>query len=140
MNISGMNHISIIVKDVDASRKFYCDVLGFQEVPRPPAFKFAGAWFVKGNAEIHLVQQGDASQPPGDIPAQPTPDKDIARARHHAFTVDDLDSLLERLRQNNIGVVLGPRNRSDGVMQTYVFDPDMHLVEFVVYPADYANR
>ena len=53
---------------------------------------------------------------------------------------DDLDSLLEHLRKNNVQVVLGPRNRSDGVMQTYVFDPDMHLVEFVVYPPDHANR
>lgn len=140
MNISGMNHISIIVKDLDTSRKFYCDILGFTEVPRPPSFEFPGAWFVKGNAEIHLVREDAASQPPGDTPAQPTPDKDIARARHHAFTVDDQAALLEHLRKHNIEIVLGPRNRSDGVMQTYVFDPDMHLVEFVAYPPDYTKR
>lgn len=140
MNISGHDHVAIIVQDLDASRHFYCDILGMSEVPRPPSFTFPGAWFKKGNAELHLVHIDAASQPPGDTPAQPTPEKDIARARHHAFRVDDMDAVLQRLREYNVEIVLGPRNRGGGVWQTYCFDPDRHLVEFISYSDSNENR
>lgn len=129
--ISAWDHYAIVAKDLDACRHFYCDILGMTEVPRPPSFHFAGTWFRKGNVELHVIREDAASQPPGDTPAQPTPELDIARARHHAFRVDNMDEVLKRFKEFNIEVVLGPRNRSDGIMQTYVFDPDRHLVEFV---------
>lgn len=134
MNIIGHDHVAIIVKDIDASRYFYCDILGMTEVARPPSFKFPGAWFKKGNAELHLVHIDAASQPPGDKTAHPTPENDIARARHHAFVVDDMDAVLKQLRAHNIEIDLGPRDRGGGVLQSYCFDPDEHLVEFIYYP------
>lgn len=135
-----MDHVALIVADVEASRHFYCDILGMTEVPRPPSFKFPGAWFKKGNAELHLVHIDGASQPPGDYPAQPTPERDIARARHHAFMVDDMDAVLARLKEHHVEIALGPRDRGGGVLQVYCFDPDRHLVEFISYPDKYANR
>ena len=132
--ISAWDHYAIVTHDLNACRHFYCDVLGMEEVSRPPSFHFSGTWFRKGSAEFHVIQIDAASQPPGDTPAHPTPDKDIARARHMAFTIDSTEEVLKRLRECNVEVVLGPRNRSDDVMQTYCFDPDGHLVEFVEHP------
>ncbi len=134
MNISGWDHYALVVNDLDVTRHFYCDILGMTEVQRPPTFKFHGAWFRKGTAEMHVIQIDAASQPPGDTPAQVTPELDIARARHHAFLVDDMDAVLARLKECNIEVVLGPRSRGDGAKQTYVMDPDGHLVEFITAP------
>jgi catechol 2,3-dioxygenase-like lactoylglutathione lyase family enzyme len=134
MNISGWDHYAIVARDMDACRHFYCDVLGMAEVPRPASFKFPGAWYRKGSAELHVIRIDAASQPPGDTPAEVTPELDIARARHHAFVVDDMDAVLERLREHNIEIVLGPRDRGGGVLQTYCFDPDRHLVEFISFP------
>ena len=129
IEITDINHVSIVVKDVQASKIFYCDILGMEEVPRPATFTFDGAWFRKGDAEIHLIQINDASQPPGDTPAQPNEHADIARARHIGFAVKDMDETVRVLNEYNIPIVEGPRPRGDGIIQTYCFDPDDHLVE-----------
>ncbi len=134
IKITDLNHVSTVVKDVARSRDFYCGVLGMQEVPRPHTFKFDGAWFRSGSAEIHLIQLNDASQEPGDAPAYPTPHADIARARHHGFAVEDMNEVVRCLREHNVEIVLGPRPRGDGAIQTYVFDPDGHLVELHTLP------
>ena len=39
-----LNHISRVVKDVQASIEFYCNVLGFTMIKRPSSFHFEGAW------------------------------------------------------------------------------------------------
>lgn len=129
--ISAWDHYAIVSHNLDACRHFYCDILGMSEVARPPSFRFPGAWFRKGSAELHVIRHDAASQPPGDTPAETTPELDIARARHHAFHIDDMDAVLKRLHEFNIKIVLGPRNRGGGVWQTYCFDPDHHLVEFI---------
>ena len=134
IEITDINHVSIVVKDVAASKKFYCDILGMEEVARPHTFNFDGAWFRKGQAELHLIQLNDASQPPGDTPSQPTEHADIARARHIGFAVTDIDEAIRVLGRHNIEIVLGPRPRGDGAVQTYCFDPDGHLVEIHSLP------
>lgn len=40
-----INHISRVCSDVDATRRFYRDVLGFVEIKRPD-FDFDGSWYV----------------------------------------------------------------------------------------------
>lgn len=52
--ITSVNHIGIIVRDVGLSIKFYADVLGLQAVNRPK-FDVHGAWFTGGNLEFHLI-------------------------------------------------------------------------------------
>ena len=69
IQIKDLNHVSIIVKDVETSKRFYCDILGMEEAPRPSNFDFEGAWFRKEGAEIHLVQANEAVQSPGDGPS-----------------------------------------------------------------------
>lgn len=41
-----INHISRVCRDVDATRRFYRDVLGFVEIKRPDSFDFDGSWCV----------------------------------------------------------------------------------------------
>lgn len=43
--IRGLQHVSLCVLDVDASARFYSDVLGFAEVKRPESFDFDGCWY-----------------------------------------------------------------------------------------------
>ena len=42
-----LDHVTVVVGDLEASRTFYVDVLGMLEVPRP-AFSFDGLWFQSG--------------------------------------------------------------------------------------------
>lgn len=55
MAIDGLDHITLNVAELDASRRFYVDVLGLREGDRPP-FDSPGAWLYSGDRPIvHLV-------------------------------------------------------------------------------------
>jgi catechol 2,3-dioxygenase-like lactoylglutathione lyase family enzyme len=135
LSIQSLHHISLVVRDVAASKQFYCQVLNMQEAARPANFKFSGAWLRAGTAEIHLIQADDAIQAPGDGPAHPTDRHGPTFARHFCLQVNDVEQMLATLRLHNISIVAGPRPRGDGPTQTYVFDPDGHLVELVCLAA-----
>lgn len=129
IEITDLNHVSIIVKDVETSKRFYCDILGMEEAPRPPNFDFEGAWFRKGGAEIHLVQANEAVQPAGDAPANPTQQRDLTFARHMSFGVNDINKAIRTLEENQVPIVKGPRPRGDVAVKLYCHDPDGHLIE-----------
>jgi catechol-2,3-dioxygenase len=43
VEIRRLDHAALLVKDVERSRRFYGQVLGMEEVPRPSNFTFPGA-------------------------------------------------------------------------------------------------
>ena len=131
IQITDLNHVTLVVRDLDASRRFYREVLGMVEAPRPERMTttFQGAWMRQGSAEIHLIQADWSCQPAGDAPAVPNERADVGRARHIAFAVADLDAARAHLAGHGVAVVLGPRGRGDGVTQMYCYDPDGHLIE-----------
>jgi catechol 2,3-dioxygenase-like lactoylglutathione lyase family enzyme len=122
-----LQHCGLVVGDLDRSRRFYGDVLGLEEVSRPPNFTFAGAWFRLGDTELHLLAQSDTTGRAGQAP----PGRSIAGglASHFALEVDDLASWQERLRAHDVAVASGPMPRGDGVNQLFVLDPDGFVVE-----------
>ena len=131
LEILGLHHVSLIVRDVAASQRFFCEVLGMEAVPPPPSFKFVVAWVRKGPAELHLVQADDAVQAPGDKEIWQRPDRDATFARHVCLQINNVDALVERLRIHQVPIVAGPRARGDGPTQTYIHDLDGHLIELV---------
>lgn len=135
IQITDLSHVSLIVSDMDASARFYGEVLGLEEVARPATFKFNGKWFRRASAEIHLIHASESTQQPGDGSAQPTERSPIARTRHLAFAVQDADETLEALAWHGVEVVQGPQSRGDGATQIYCFDPDGHLVELHTPPS-----
>ena len=44
--LASLNHISIVCRSVEASLRFYTDVLGFVPIRRPGSFDFNGAWYI----------------------------------------------------------------------------------------------
>ena len=134
IEITEMNHVTLVVRNPKAARAFYGGVLGMDEAPIPRGFNAGTMWFRKGRAEVHLLHSSTSTQEPGDRPANPTERGDLGRARHVAFAVKDLDAAQERLAQHGVSVVLGPRPRGDGPIQLYCYDPDGHLVELHTLP------
>ena len=122
----GLQHVALIVSDLDASRRFYGEQLGMEELQRPASFGFAGAWYRAGGQEIHLIGAADTSAQPG---WGSRPRTDVGLAAHLAFEVDDLDTECERLRSIGVDACSAARPRGDGVVQIYFEDPDGHLVE-----------
>ena len=116
-----IDHVALHVADLDASAAFYSGVFRLQEIP---AAAKGRRWFSLGKGvALHLL--GERSAPVADD-----------RSVHLALTSDNLEPILQRLRDRRIpwsdfagnpgGVSTG---RSDGVRQIFLRDPDGYWVE-----------
>jgi glyoxylase I family protein len=126
-----LDHAGLLVADAARSRAFYVDGLGLPEIPRPSNFDFPGFWVAVGDQQLHIIGEAE----PGRARAAHTcwRDDELARgyATHLALQVDDFEAYLAGLRERGIGLVGGPRDRGDGMMQAYVADPDGHVIEIM---------
>ena len=56
MEILDLNHVALGVSDVPRSIRFYEEIVGLKQKPRPD-FDFEGAWFALGETrELHLIE------------------------------------------------------------------------------------
>ena len=131
LQVKYLDHVTLIVKDLEASRRFYVDVLGLREVERP-GFSFPGKWFQAGGTQIHLILEHEASGPAG----QPFESQKTSSRHHHfAFQVDDARAAASRLEELGVPFVARPKERPDGYIQVFVNDPDGHVVELCSAPS-----
>lgn len=116
--ISGLNHITLAVTDLDRSMVFYRDMLGCVLRAQWPD----GAYLEAGSLWLCLAREDERGQ-------RPRPDY-----THIAFSVSDEDDpvLAERLRAS---CTLWRQNRSEGD-STYFLDPDGHRLEVHVGSLD----
>jgi catechol 2,3-dioxygenase-like lactoylglutathione lyase family enzyme len=127
ISVASFDHVTIICADLEATRRFYVDVLGMTEVARP-AFGFPGLWFQLGDVQIHATQQSpEAGQAGwGDRGGTIT-----SRGHHIAFAVDDVTKALEVVQKLGVRIASPLQQRPDGFKQIYLYDPDCHVVELV---------
>lgn len=126
IRVKHIDHVTVVVEDLDASRKFYVHALGMQEVPRPK-FSFDGLWFQAGPTQIHLILEHAQSSKAGV--AEPSAAMQLSRTHHFAFEVDDAHAAARRIIELGIPIVSGPKERPDGAVQVFVCDPDGHVIE-----------
>ena len=124
MNILGLDHAALLVKDVERSRQFYCQVLGMEAIPG-----LGTIWLAKGSAQIHLLgesEQGRAAQASGTYY-----DDDLAdgHTTHIAFEVEGLEEAQRHLKEHGVAIVCGPRPRGNDGEQLYIRDPDGYVIE-----------
>jgi catechol 2,3-dioxygenase-like lactoylglutathione lyase family enzyme len=55
ITVQRIEHVAVVVSDVERAKAFYGGVLGLTEVPRPESFDFAGAWYRNGPTDLHLT-------------------------------------------------------------------------------------
>ncbi len=134
MRIHTLDHIALLVKDVERTRQFYGRLLGLEEIPRPQSFDFPGAWFAIGTQSLHIIGESETGRTRQVQPGNYRPDElALGRATHLAFEVDDLQETVAYLNDKDVQIVGGPRPRGDGVMQLYVCDPDGYVVELFAW-------
>jgi catechol 2,3-dioxygenase-like lactoylglutathione lyase family enzyme len=122
-----LQHVGLIVTDLERSRRFYSDALGLEEVPRPPNFTFAGTWFRFGGTEIHLLAEADTTGRAGA--PDPGPSAAFGLVSHIALEVEEFDAALARLTENDVPLIGGPMPRGDGFVQVFFRDPDGYVLE-----------
>jgi catechol 2,3-dioxygenase-like lactoylglutathione lyase family enzyme len=108
----GVLHVALLVNDLEASRRFYGEGLGFAEIARP-AFGDEGAWFQVGDQQVHLT----------------VTDQPLARSvQHFAVHVRDLDEAVAELEAKAIKVHRVPPQPTPN-RQAVVWDPSGNLIE-----------
>jgi catechol 2,3-dioxygenase-like lactoylglutathione lyase family enzyme len=122
-----IQHVGLVVADLERSRRFYADALGLEEVPRPPNFAFAGAWFRFGGTELHLLAESDSTGGAGQGDAGAGAERGLTH--HLAFEVDDLGAACARLDRAGVALTGGPMPRGDGYTQVFFLDPDGYVLE-----------
>ena len=117
MKIVELNHVALIVSDLEASSRFYHDILGLPPLQRP-AFSFPGAWFRIGAAqELHLIAGRTAAL-----------ENEGSRAGHFAMRVPDIQAAASHFKEKRLKF-RGPLDRPDGAQQIFIEDPDGHTIE-----------
>lgn len=127
LQVTGLDHVTIVVHDLAATRRFYVELLGMREVPRP-AFSFSGQWFQAGETQIHTILEFPGSGPAGQGAGA------NSRGHHFAFRVADAQAAADELVARGVELVSPPKLRPDGALQLFVQDPDGHLVELCSGP------
>jgi len=130
MDIEAIHHVSLGVTDLERSRKFYREVLGLEELPRPP-FNFPGAWFGAGRSQqVHLIVHPNSTFRTGK--GLDNRDGHFAvRVASYRHTVEFLQSLGYRedaggdeFRQMHL-----QPHATAGFPQIYILDPDRNIIE-----------
>jgi catechol 2,3-dioxygenase-like lactoylglutathione lyase family enzyme len=125
IRVSQIDHVTLVVRDLDASRRFYVGLLGMENVSRP-AFDFAGLWLRAGTTLLHLILEHDRS---GRAGVNEDGRVKSTRGHHLAFAVDDAEEAARDLEAAGVTFITKPNLRPDGAVQTFVLDPDGHVIE-----------
>lgn len=119
--ITGINHITLAVKNIEESFRFYQEVLGF----KPVAKWQKGAYFLAGNLWFCLIQ---------DEHIKESPQREYT---HIAFTVSERDFEKISARIKNSQAQIWQDNTSEGA-SLYFTDPNHHKLE--IHASDLAAR
>ena len=126
LNAKSFDHVTLICADLEATRRFYVELIGMHEVERP-AFKFPGLWFALAGMQIHATEKSPESGPAGWAKGGTI----TSRGHHIAFAVDDVSKSLTVVETQGIRIASPLQQRPDGFKQLYLYDPDGHVVELV---------
>lgn len=114
--IQGMNHFTVIARDLDETLDFYVGLLGLAPGPRPD-LGFAGAWlYAGGQAIVHVYGDRPVPQPPAGV------------IDHMAFTATGLAETKARFEARGWPHEVR-RQKGAGTWQLFCHDPNGAKVE-----------
>ena len=116
MALPSIDHVQVaIAAGGEVARRFYGDLLGFPEIPKPENLRRrGGVWFGTGNLDLHLGVDADFRP---------------ARKAHVAFRVADLAAVRDRLAAAGYPAVEG--EPLPGRRRCYVDEPFGNRTELV---------
>ncbi|MHB1101516.1 MAG: VOC family protein [Devosia sp.] len=117
-----LDHIALLVRDLDETARFFTEVLHIREVPNP----MGGTeirWFEFGNGQRFHIQAGDIST------------THVDKRAHFAFSAADFDEALAFLRRKGVafsdfkGTPGAVNVRPDGIRAVFLQDPNGYWIE-----------
>ena len=104
------------VKDIDASVRFYEQIVGLRETRRMPGPGGGIVFLGDGETQIELIGSGTGC---------------IGAGVSVSFAVDDLDAKMAGVQEMGIAIHSGPFAPSPHIRFFHVQDPDGLIVQFV---------
>jgi lactoylglutathione lyase len=126
MGIKRFSHACLSSRDLDATERFYVEVMGCTVAHefRNAAGERYGFFLHAGDGTfLEFFKKADAGTEEGLF-------------RHLCFEVDDIDAFAARLRQFGFKDVVIKRGRTDRILQCFIHDPDGTQVEIQQHDAD----
>jgi catechol 2,3-dioxygenase-like lactoylglutathione lyase family enzyme len=117
-----LDHIALLVRDLDESVTFLTEVLGLAEMPNPMGGT-AIRWIEIGDGRRFHVQAGDIGR------------VHVEKPTHFALTASDFDAVLARFRERGIafadmkGTPGAINTRPDGMRAIFLQDPNGYWFE-----------
>ncbi len=119
--ITAILHTTFLTTDLPKARAFYEGILSLKPNLQRPTMSYDGVWYdVAASQQIHLM-------------LLPNPEAGLQRPehggrdRHVALAVADLEKLIARLKQAEIGYTLSKSDRR----ALFCRDPDGNALEFI---------
>jgi catechol 2,3-dioxygenase-like lactoylglutathione lyase family enzyme len=132
MPLGALQHYTIEPSNLEATKDFYCDVLGLENGDRPP-LGFPGYWLYSGGvATVHLL--GPRQPREGVVIRGEKKFDDTGRFDHIAFAASDIDEVRTRLASKSVKFRENTVPRT-GAKQIFLYDPDGVGVELNFPPA-----
>ncbi|MDD4601887.1 hypothetical protein SDC9_06016 [bioreactor metagenome] len=115
-------HVGVVVKDIDASGKFYSQVLDCEIDERIETNEMTLLMLKSGNQTLELIRYKNNNSNP------------ISRGAgvidHIAFFVPDMDAAVERLLKFNVSLLDKPKKLPDKII-LFFGGPDNERLEFI---------
>jgi catechol 2,3-dioxygenase-like lactoylglutathione lyase family enzyme len=124
MPLRGLEHVLVLTSDLEATRTFYCDVLGFEAGDRPPLV-FPGYWlYLDGVACVHIADRAAYEAHAEEMGLR----RIVGPIDHLAFAAGDYDALLEHLEAAGVQMVAN-HVPAAGIRQLFLDDPNGVRIE-----------
>lgn len=125
MSVTEMEHVLVLSDDIEATRDFYCRIVGLRVGERPP-LEFPGYWLYADSTPcLHIAERQSYRAHTARLGMSANGPVD-----HIAFNGTDYEQLTDRLERNSVAVI---RNTvPGGLRQLFIEDPNGVRVEINV--------
>jgi catechol 2,3-dioxygenase-like lactoylglutathione lyase family enzyme len=124
----GLRHLALNARDLDAMKRFYVDILGFEVEWEPDP---DNVYLTSGTDNLALHRS--TSLPAGRSTASPS-----SGALDHlgviVRTADDVDAWAAFVESRGVTVEAKPKTHRDGARSCYFSDPDGNKVQIIHHP------
>lgn len=121
------DHGAFRVRNLEDAIRFYTEKLGFKLLFKNQSEQYGekGAFLEYNGARLELLEAiGAAYQP--IMPKRPY-------CPHLCFETDDMDGVIQTLRENDIQILDGPNEIPGSERWLYFADPDLNVLEYIIW-------
>ena len=120
----GMRHVALFARDLQASLRFYVDLLGMEVEWQPDDHNY----YLTSGGDSLALHQAESNQ---------QRDESTQRLDHIGFFVEseeEVDAWFLWLQDHQIQMRTEPRTHRDGARSFYCYDPDGTVVQIIHHP------